>query len=140
MAALVYIDSGPLVALLDRREEHHQWVVEQVTQIHPPVWTCSAVLSETCFLLASHSEAVAQLHGLIQRGILKGAEESGTLWDRAFGLMRRYANVPMSFADACLVALTEKQSAATIFTLDRDFLIYRGERDRPLVLTAPFAG
>ena len=58
---------------------------------------------------------------------------------RVMALMERYANVPMSFADACLVALAESMPGARLFTLDRDFLIYRQHDDEPLALLAPFA-
>jgi predicted nucleic acid-binding protein len=54
--------------------------------------------------------------------------------------MERYKNVPMAFADACLVAMAESQPLAQIFTIAPDFLIYRGVRDQPLALIAPFAG
>lgn len=40
-------------------------------------------------------------------------------------LLRRYADLPMSFADACLVSMTELDEKAGVFTLDRDFLVYR---------------
>jgi predicted nucleic acid-binding protein len=45
----------------------------------------------------------------------------------------------MSFADACLVAMADGAPGARIFTLDRDFLIYRGHDDAALALLAPFA-
>ena len=47
----VLLDTGPLVALLDRRESHHQWAVDQIKQLVPPLITCGAVLSEAFFLL-----------------------------------------------------------------------------------------
>jgi len=46
--------------------------------------------------------------------------------------MERYANVPMSFADACLVALAESTLGAGFFPLDRDLLMYRRHDDQPL--------
>ena len=52
------------------------------------------------------------------------------------GLMQRYANVPMSLADACLVRLAE-MTDLPICTLDRDFAIYRSNRRRPLTLITP---
>jgi predicted nucleic acid-binding protein len=67
------------------------------------------------------------------------ALDFGRLAPRVMELMERYANVPMSFADACLVALAESTPAARLFTLDRDFLIYQQREDQPLALLAPFA-
>ena len=96
-------------------------------------------MSETAFLVGSHPPALARLRTLVAAGDLPSAEEDTSLWSRALSLMERYANVPMSFADACLVALAERTPQARIFTLDRDFLIYRRAGDQPLALIAPFA-
>lgn len=40
-------------------------------------------------------------------------------------LLFRYASVPMSLADACLVRMTEQYPSGVVLTLDRDFRIYR---------------
>ena len=53
--------------------------------------------------------------------------------------MERYANVPTSFADACLVAMSEATAGTRVFTLDRDFLIYLQEDEKAVALLAPFA-
>ena len=53
-------------------------------------------------------------------------------------LMETYRNVPMSFADACLVCMIENNSGSTLFTLDRDFTVYRQQRRRLIPLIAPF--
>lgn len=137
---MILLDTGPLVAALDRRESHHRWAVRIFQELREPLWTCGAVLSETSFLLDQHPPAVARLRGLVLDGVIRAAAEETPLWNRALLLMERYANVPMAFADACLVALAEATPGARIFTLDRDFLIYRRHEDQPLALLAPFAG
>ena len=40
-------------------------------------------------------------------------------------LMTRYADVPMSLADACLVRMTELQEDSLVLTMDQDFHVYR---------------
>ena len=40
-------------------------------------------------------------------------------------LMQKYADVPMSLADACLVRMTETHSDPVVLTTDSDFRIYR---------------
>jgi len=75
----------------------------------------------------------------VQVGHFVDALDFDRLAPRVMELMERYANVPMSFADACLVALAESTPDARVFTLDRDFLIYRQHDDKPLTLLAPFA-
>jgi predicted nucleic acid-binding protein len=53
-------------------------------------------------------------------------------------LMKRYESVPMSFADACLVRMSEKWVNSEVFTLDSDFSIYRRDRNNLIPLIAPF--
>lgn len=121
----VLIDTGPLVAFLNRRDEHHRWAVEILGGIAGPLRTCEAVLSEACFLvrrLEGGTDAVLQL---VVRGIV---EVPFRLSDEVVAvrkLMSRYASVPMSLADASLVRMTELDSKLTVMTLDADFRIYR---------------
>ncbi len=137
---MTLLDTGPLVAVLDDTDQWHSWSAPRLRQLNEPLWTCGAVLSETSFLIGRHSPAVARLRGLVLDGVIRPVTEDARLWNRSLALMERYANVPMSFADACLVALAESIPGARLFTLDRDFLIYRQQDDKPLVLVAPFAG
>ncbi|MEH1968073.1 hypothetical protein [Nostoc sp.] len=51
MKQAVLLDTGPLVALVNRREQFHKWVTNQFGQIEPPLLTCEAVVTEACFLL-----------------------------------------------------------------------------------------
>ena len=53
-------------------------------------------------------------------------------------LMRKYRNIPMDLADACLVLLAEQHPQATLITTDRDFLLYRTRGRRQIRLLAPF--
>lgn len=135
---MTLLDTGPLVAAIDSTDGWHDWAAPGMRDVRGPVWTCGAVLSETTFLIGSHPPALARLAMLLRNESIQSADEQTPLWDHALALMARYANVPMSFADACLVALAETLPSARIFTLDRDFLIYRHEDGRPLSLLAPF--
>jgi uncharacterized protein len=49
----VILDTGPLVALLNRRDRYHEWALEQVKSISSPMLTREAVIIEACFLLKS---------------------------------------------------------------------------------------
>ena len=139
MPEVVLLDTGPLVALLDEDEEYQAWATGRIRGLTPPLLTCEAVLTEACFLLKNLPRARLQMRLWIQSGFVRpvALEEAAIL--RALALMERYANVPMSFADACLVALAESNPGARLFTLDQDFLIYRQHDDKPLTLLAPFA-
>lgn len=140
MPEVVLLDTGPLVALLDDDEEFHAWAMDGTRRVTPPLRICEAVLTEACFILKSLPRARLQMRLWIQSGYIRCVALDAAQVQRALALMEVYANVPMSFADGCLVALAESTSGARLFTLDRDFLIYRQRDDQPLPLLAPFAG
>ena len=103
MAANVIVDTGPIVAWLDADDQHHAWVKAQFSRLRPPLLTCEAVLTEACFLMArggGESSAVIQL---VERSVLSVAQLFDTESASIGRMMRRYENVPMSLADACLV-------------------------------------
>ena len=68
------------------------------------------------------------------------APVGGAAQPRIFAMMEKYRQVPMSYADACLLWLAESSVRSRIFTLDSDFSIYRLERSRRVPLIAPFQG
>jgi uncharacterized protein len=124
MKSQVLVDTGPLVALFDRNDTYHDWASEQWAQITPPLLTCEAVLSEACFLLQNCDSGPAVLEA-VRRGAIQIAVQLGDHIDRVSQLMAKYAQVPMSLADACLVCLAELYPGSTVFTIDQDFHIYR---------------
>ncbi|MFO0872887.1 MAG: PIN domain-containing protein [Phycisphaerales bacterium] len=119
------VDTGPLVAWLNARERHHAWIRELLAEVDPPLLTCEAVVSEACFLLRGQQDGPAAVIALVERGVLDPIFRLAGEEDAIGNLMRKYAAVPMSFADACLVRMTELDPKATIVTLDADFAIYR---------------
>ena len=94
------------------------------------------MLTEACFLLRDLSGGPAAVLELLTRGTTKIDYRVEAEAGRLAKLMSRYAEVPMSLADACLVRMVEQQSDATVFTLDRDFRIYRvhGRRVIPVIM------
>jgi uncharacterized protein len=98
---------GPLVAALDRGDASHEWAVAQLRALRGPLLTCGAVLAEATFVLRLYPPATARLRVLVESGHVQPADETGMLWARALALMEHYVTVPMSFVDACLVALME---------------------------------
>ncbi len=51
--------------------------------------------------------------------------------------MQRYADQPMSFADACLVRMTELHPDSMLITLDGDFRVYRRHGRQAIPLATP---
>ena len=134
----VLLDTGPLVAYLDRREKHHAWAKEEFSALTEPVLACEAVLTEACFLLANLAHAQLAIGELLQLGVIEVAPVGAAAQPRIFALMEKYRQVPMSYADACLLWLAETHTRSRVFTLDSDFGIYRLERARRVPLIAPF--
>lgn len=127
-------DSGPLVALLDARQSTHTWAVDQLRHLTAPLLTCEAVLSETLFLLGHSVRAARQIEDWHRAGALASWDGFGASTPEVFRLMSRYENVPMSFADACLVRMSELWPEAPVFTLDSDFRIYRRNKRQGIPL------
>lgn len=137
MIRSVALDTGPLVALLDRRDRYHQWASGHWADVTLPVLTCESVLSEACFLLQHLPRGPAAILELLDRGAVRMAYAVETDVDALRRLMTRYADVPMSLADACLVRIVERHPATTVLTLDRDFRIYRAQGRRVIPSIMP---
>jgi predicted nucleic acid-binding protein len=130
------IDTGPLVAYFMAAEIHHEWAVETFKQLRRPALTCEAVIAEACFLIGRRHIPPARLVAFLQRGDLEIGISLGEEAAAVRSLLERYANVPMSLADACLVRLAE-MTGLPICTLDSDFTIYRAHGRNALNLIAP---
>ena len=138
MAALVVVDTGPLVAGLMERDRDHAWTRAQLESLPAPLATCEAVLSETFFLLQRVRGGGEKLAALVDRGALEVRFDFQDERDPVLRLLRKYADTPMSFADACLVRMSELHRDSRIFTLDRDFDAYRRNGRERLPLLAPW--
>jgi uncharacterized protein len=133
----VIVDTGPLLALLDRRDQFHAWVRARFAEIVPPLLTCEAVLTETCYLARRLDGGTHAALDLLDRDVIRLAFGLDENLAPVVALMRRYANVPMSLADACLVRMSELCSDGAIFTLDSDFQVYRRHKRQKIPLLIP---
>lgn len=123
MAGSALVDAGFLVALLSRRDSLHRWAVTQAAD-HPPPWrTCEAVLSEAIHLLGARGAPA--ISGLLHRRALIAGFNLDQDVEPVLQLLKKYADVPMSLADACLVRMTETLPDPVVLTTDSDFRIYR---------------
>ncbi len=125
MIEAVILDTGPLVAFLHSNEQHHVWVVERLKSLPPRFLTCEAVLTESSFLLGFAPRAMEQINEWLERGVIQMPFQFLPERQRVLRLMHDYRNVPMSFADACLVRMSELYPDLPVFTLDKDFRVYR---------------
>ena len=123
MARNVLVDAGFLVALLSRRDSHHQWAATQAPGHALPWRTCEAVLSEAFHLLGARG--APGLSALLRRRALIAAFDLDNDVESVLKLLQKYADVPMSLADARLVRMSETLPEPIILTTDSDFRIYR---------------
>jgi predicted nucleic acid-binding protein len=123
MAASLVVDAGFLIALLSRRDRHHRWAAVQASQADPPWKTCDAALSEAFHLLGPAGRP--GLLALVRRHAVVPAFSVADESPRVLDLMEKYADVPMSLADACLVRMSEVLPDPVILTTDADFRRYR---------------
>src|ERR1700752_3451996 len=123
MAGSVLVDTGFVVALLSRRDTHHGWAVAQASQFVPPWSTCEAVLSEVFHLVGTHG--APSLCALQRRESLRVVFDLAGHLEPVLKLMEKYAEVPMGFADACLVRMTETLPDPVLLSPDADFRVYR---------------
>lgn len=123
--ARTLVDSGPLVALLVHRDQHHDWAVQQFERIAAPLLTCEAVLSETQFLVQLIGGNPLAVLDMVSCGALNIAFQVEDEINRLQELQFTYRNLPMSLADACLVRMRELHSHCRVFTTDSDFRTYR---------------
>lgn len=121
----VLLDTGPLVAFLNRQDDAHEWAVARFKEIEPPFLTCEAVLSETIHLLQGRAVVLEHLEKFLVAGFIRVDFSFADEVVAVTRLLRAYRNVPMSLADGCLVRMSELHPSSVVFTLDTDFRIYR---------------
>ncbi len=132
----IIVDTGPLVALVSEGEAVHKWVASQFSELPAPFVTCEPVLAETFFLLSRLPGGERRFFELLGSGLLEVGlsvfGERENLWK----LIRKYEDLPMSLADACLVRLAELHPKASVFTLDTHFRVYRkhGRQQIPVIM------
>ena len=126
MPRRVVVDSGPLVALFSRRDGDHRRALEFFE-----VWqdadhaTTLAVVTEVVYLLDFRRDAQLDFLQLIQAGAIEVISLEARDWDRIIELSKKYADLPIDFADATLVAICERLGTRQIATVDSDFQVYR---------------
>ena len=132
----VIIDTGILVALLNKKDTYRSWAVNELKTIQPPLLTCDAVISETSFLCGRQNSLMV-IFNYLKSGVIETPFSFSTEYEAIEKLMLKYCDVPMSFADACLVRMSEQHKNACVFTLDSDFLLYRKHGNEVISLIYP---
>ena len=121
----ILIDSGPLIALFESSDRYHSKALEFIQQNSSQLITTIASITETLHLLDFNRNAQIDFLEWISRGSVEVHNIENSDFQRLKELTEKYRDLPMDFADSCLVLLAEKLSINTIATIDRDFSVYR---------------
>jgi uncharacterized protein len=130
------VDTGPLVGWINARDQWHDWSVEIMEELQPPLLTCEAVIAEAAWQLGRSREAVDQLYGLVEAGALRVVDLLPDHMPHLRALAAKYPQ--LDFCDAAIVRLAEMFPRAKVVTTDTaHFTVYRRFRDKPLSLVHP---
>jgi len=125
------IDTGAVLALLDKSDRWHKLCVETFRQLRLPLLTTEAVLTELFHLVGDRRHEMESAWRLVRSGAIVMGEIRDSELEAVHALMSRYADRPMDFADATLVHLARREGLSTVFTVDHaDFDTYRIEGRR----------
>jgi uncharacterized protein len=127
----VLVDTGPIVAILSRRDQYHKTCVEALRDMPGPLFTCWPVITEIAWLLRRDSNAIQQLLGSIDIGLFEMLTLTTADAKPISLIMKKYRDIRIQLADASLVHLASRDGVDTVFTLDRrDFSVYRLPRGK----------
>jgi uncharacterized protein len=131
----VILDTGPLVAFLNRRDRYHAWAVDQFASLKPPLLTCEAVLSEAAYLVRDLPGGPAAVLELVARGVVTPTFRLKDEVSPLKSLVKRYGR---DLADACLVRMSELHSDCFVLTIDSEFRdVYRRHGRRMIPTRLP---
>jgi len=135
VAEQILIDTGPLVALLDSSDQHHQACAEAAKQIHGECCTAWPVITEACYLLRKRPDLVEELLGAVYEGDFRLLQLAAGEVNEVGGWVAKYRDQEIDLADACLAHLAEREGITTVFTVDRrHFELFRLADGQPLTL------
>jgi predicted nucleic acid-binding protein len=133
---VILVDAGPLVALVDSDDQHHQKCVAALREIKEPLATVWPALTEALYLLTDLPAGQEAVWESILRGAIGILPLDAEGVPRIRELMRKYRDRGMDLADAALIHAAEREGVRKFFTVDqKDFAVYRLHgRIRPSVI------
>jgi predicted nucleic acid-binding protein len=138
MAAETLVDTGAILALLDKADRWHNDCVDAFQQLRLPLLTSEAVLTELFHLVYGSSHEMEIAWKFLRSGAVRLIAIDDSELPEIRTLMSRYADRPMDFADATLVYLARREGLNTVFTVDHsDFNTYRIEGRKRFRLIPP---
>ena len=134
----VLLDTGVIVALLDRSERFHKRSKEAIEALETsPLVTCEAVIAESCYLLRRIAGAPETVLDNVAHGLFQIPFELSRSAPEVRRLLHKYRDRPADLADVCLIHLAGQLGTGEILTLDRAFVFYRWGRNKRFRLLVP---
>ncbi len=131
-------DAGPLAALFKADDQWHPWALQTGRELTGTLHTCEAVLTEAFFLLARVPGGQKKLQAALRKpGLIVVSWRFDEHRPATLDLMEKYADIPASLADACLVRMAEDARDPVIWTTDEHFSIYRLRGNRRMRVISP---
>ena len=127
---MIAVDTGPIVALFDKNDNYHGVCHNIIRTQKMPLATTVPVLTEAFYLLSFSWQLQDDLWEFIVRGNLQIYNLGRDLLKTCRDLMRKYHDLPMDLADASLIAVADTENIHTIFTLDKDFKVYKTKQNK----------
>ncbi|MFL5244943.1 MAG: type II toxin-antitoxin system VapC family toxin [Gemmataceae bacterium] len=121
----IVVDSGPLIALFDADDGYHSRALEFVRRTRANLVSTMAAVMEAMYVLEESLPARTNLLAWMEAGGLTLTEPGSGDFQRISELIAKYADLPMDFTDAVVVALCERLGINHIASVDRHFTIYR---------------
>ena len=124
---MTLIDAGPLIAITDAHDRYHSACSGALPHLTVPLITTYPALTEAMYFLGARIgwHAQQRLFRLLHSGLVRPEDLAADGLARMEELMAKYADYPMDFADASLVAIAEQRKLKRIFTIDEHFHVYR---------------
>lgn len=129
------LDAGPLIALINSKDQYHQWASETLEALGPPFYSCPEAMTEAAAITGQPTAIVEMIQAKeIILSFNMSEQTTGVL-----ALLKKYRDRDIDLADACIVRMTELIRDCRVITLDRtDFAVYRRNgRDLIPVLVPP---
>jgi predicted nucleic acid-binding protein len=125
---MIVVDTGPIVALLNDRDDQHERCRDFLANYPGPLLVPTTVFTEVCMLVERRRGTRAELAFLsdVRSGLFTMLESTSADLDRIFELVETYADLPLGTVDASVIALAERLNLPAVATLDhRHFNVVR---------------
>jgi predicted nucleic acid-binding protein len=127
----ILLDTGVIVALLDRSERRHGDCANAIDAVSVPLVTCEPVIAEACYLTRGLHGAPEAILQNVAAGTFQIPIQLSQCAVAIQRILRKYRDQEVDLADACLIHLASELRSGEILTLDRDFAVYRWGANRP---------